>query len=349
MKQTKILHICVVDKFIPSFIEFIRSNFNWDEHSFILLGGDFSKYPIKLERNIVHLTSRKQLLSVSISMHRAEKIILHGLFEPYLVRFLAMQPWLLKKIYWVIWGGDLYLKKNDYVAELNFDWRWKKNELWRHFVIKRIGHFITHIKGDYELAQQWYGAKGQWHECFMYPSNLYKDYEVPLKQGDTINILVGNSADPTNNHAEIFEKLMPYKDRDIQIFCPLSYGKADYAERMAKLGKELFGNKFTPFLDFIPFEKYLKLLGQIDIAVFAHKRQQAMGNTITLLGLGKKVYMRSDVTPWALFSEIKVNVFDVAQMDINQLGSDEAERNKAIIAGYFSEKKLIEQFSEIFK
>lgn len=47
-------------------------------------------------------------------------------------------------------------------------------------------------------------------------------------------------------------------------------------------GKELFGEKFIPLTEFMTFEKYLEFLGSIDIAIFAHKRQQAMGNTITI-------------------------------------------------------------------
>lgn len=38
----------------------------------------------------------------------------------------------------------------------------------------------------------------------------------------------------------------------------------------------------------MPFEEYLGLLAKIDIAILNHKRQQAMGNITTLLGLGKK-------------------------------------------------------------
>ena len=38
-----------------------------------------------------------------------------------------------------------------------------------------------------------------------------------------------------------------------------------------KLGKELFGEKFFPIFDFMPFENFMKLLGQIDLALFAHK------------------------------------------------------------------------------
>jgi len=104
-----------------------------------------------------------------------------------------------------------------------------------------------------------------------------------------------------------------------------------------------------PLLDFMPFEKYLELLGQIDITVFAHKRQQAMGNTITLLGLGKKVYMRNDVTPWEFLMELGVEVCDLEQLDIQRLSKNEAVRNREIIKNYFSKQKLVEQLEDVFK
>jgi len=123
----------------------------------------------------------------------------------------------------------------------------------------------------------------------------------------------------------------------------------EYAEQVSKLGGKLFGDKFMPLLDFMPFEKYLELLGQIDITVFAHKRQQAMGNTITLLGLGKKVYMRNDVTPWEFLMELGVEVCDLEQLDIQRLSKNEAVRNREIIKNYFSKQKLVEQLEDVFK
>jgi len=109
----------------------------------------------------------------------------------------------------------------------------------------------------------------------------------------------------------------------------------------------MFGDKFILLLNFMPFEKYIELLGQIDIAVFAHKRQQAMGNTITLLGLGKKVYMRSDVTPWKLFLELGVKIFDVENINFSQISPHEVELNNKIISKYFSTFRLTKQWSQI--
>nr|MDA3878207.1 TDP-N-acetylfucosamine:lipid II N-acetylfucosaminyltransferase [Halothiobacillus sp.] len=123
----------------------------------------------------------------------------------------------------------------------------------------------------------------------------------------------------------------------------------EYAKVIATRGKEMFGNKFTPLLEFMPFENYLELLGQIDIAVFAHKRQQAMGNTITLLGLGKKVYMHSDVTPWAMFNELGVKVFDICKFDLMPLNDDVREKNQKRIKSHFSEITLAQQLQYIFE
>ncbi len=333
--KTKILHIIVLDKFIPTYINFIDQHFDISQHQFMALDKEKYEYGLTKNHAVKWLDKKSKIFELLIAMYQAEKVILHGLWIERIIQLLFLQPWLLKKCYWVMWGGDFYFPETQ---------GWVKKQ-----VIKKMGNLVTYIKGDYALAQKWYGAKGRYHECFMYPSNLYKDYDILPKAHDVINIQIGNSADPTNNHFEILEMLVQYKDQNIKIFAPLSYGDMEYTKTIATRGKEMFGDKFIPLLQFMPFEKYLELLGQIDIAVFAHNRQQAMGNTITLLGLGKKVYMRSDVTPWPLFKGLGVSIFDVEQLDVSSLGKDKARRNKEIIAGYFSERKLIEQYSEIFR
>jgi hypothetical protein len=334
------------EKFIEPFIDFVEKNFDASQHQYLIRQSE--KFKTKPRSNVVFVEERlsklKQVLLYVKYLNRADKIILHGLFDRAMFAILFAQPWLLKKCYWVMWGGDLYYYQNrprGFSSDLL--------ERIRSFVIRRIGHFVTYVKGDYQLAQKWYGSTGKYCECLMYPSNLYKDYAVPPKKGSAINILVGNSADPTNNHAEVFEKLKPYKDQDIQIFCPLSYGPAGYAEMIAKLGRELFGDKFSPLLDFMPFEKYIELLGQIDIAVFAHKRQQGMGNTITLLGLGKKVFMRDDITSWESIAQMGIRIYNLSSLDLSEQDEVNIEINKGIVRKYFSESNLRNQLDEIFQ
>jgi len=148
---------------------------------------------------------------------------------------------------------------------------------------------------------------------------------------------------------EVLDKLKKYKDENIKIYAPLSYGNQEHAQRVISYGKELFEDKFVALTEFMPFEKYLEFLGDIDIVIFAHKRQQAMGNTITLLGLGKKVYMRSNITPWQLFNDIDVKVYDVANIEIDLIDEQIKKENQQNIKEYFSDETYLKQLQNLFE
>ena len=145
----------------------------------------------------------------------------------------------------------------------------------------------------------------------------------------------------------MFEALARFKDRDIEIICPLSYGEQEYRESVISLGKQLFAEKFVPLEDFLPYEEYQRLLASIDIAVFNHNRQQGMGNIITHLGLGHKVYLRSDQSPWTLFENMGVEVHDIAEgIDIEYRPSS---KNQELIATNFTREILAEQWAKIYQ
>lgn len=337
--EGKILHLFGWDKkFVLPFIDFVGEYFDRGEHRFIVHGGA-QVDDMPQDNGIIHYPSLlKSALPVMAEIRAARKVILHGLFSSHLLYLLMLQPWLLKKCYWTIWGGDLYIHQTD--AQ---DWRHIKNEWCRRFVISRLGHFVTHIHGDYELARKWYGARGQWHECFMYPSNLYREYPITPKPHEGINILLGNSATPSNNHLDALEKLRPFADENIRIYCPLSYGDAAYGDQIATAGRVIFGEKFIPLHDFMPFDKYLELLAVIDIAVFNHNRQQGMGNITTLLGLGKKVFIRNTITTWGALQGLGVDIFDAKKIDIQPLSPISVIKNQELVKNYFSPEALLKK------
>ena len=348
----KILHVCKFSKFIPPFIDFVEEHFGLDEH-FFWLNKDYGRYQVQQEINNYKVAKGKwnQLKGYAElikQMHQADKIILHGLFNIRIVQLLWAMPWLLKKCYWVMWGGDLYVYQ---LGEKN--WKWKAREFFRRPVIKNMGHLVTYIPGDVELARQWYGSKGEYHECLMYLSNVVDPNIVQEAQEETeghtgINILVGNSADPSNNHIESLEKLLPYKEDEIKIFVPLSYGDQEHAKKVIEKGKAWFGDKFVPLTSFMAFDEYLKFLKSINIAIFNHKRQQAMGNTITLLDLGKKVFMRSDVAQWDFFKSHGIAVYDIEAFVLTDEKDSQLEENKKRVKSYFSKHTFMSQLREIF-
>ncbi|WP_420230514.1 TDP-N-acetylfucosamine:lipid II N-acetylfucosaminyltransferase [Psychrobacter sp. ER1] len=162
-------------------------------------------------------------------MHQADKVILHSLVDISIVKLLFLSPWLLKKCYWVIWGNDLYTYKFD-----KRNRRWRVREVYRRPVIKKMGYLVTYMQGDINLAREWYGAQGEYKECLMYTSNIYKSVEIKKSANSQVSIQLGNSANSTNNHIEIIEKLARFEDNNFRVYTPLSYSDQNHAKKLLK-------------------------------------------------------------------------------------------------------------------
>lgn len=347
-----ILHVAGLDKFIPPFVKLVKEEFKEQEHQFWLTGS-VEKYPVEQSESVYVCGGgiRRKIegyAKLVKQLSNARKVMLHGLFNIRVVLVLALCPWMLPKCYWIIWGGDLYqFRKASNTAHFRI------KEVLRGFVIQRVGHLVTYVKGDVELARQWYRAKGTHHDCIMYLSNVVDTKmtleSVPASDHEGWNILLGNSADPSNNHFEAFERLLPFKDQAIKIYAPLSYGDQHHAQKVIRQGKSWFGDKFVPMTDFMPYEQYLEFLKNLDIAIFNHQRQQAMGNTITLLGMGKTVFMRCDVSHWRFLESLGIKLNDVEQLELSRIAPDEADTNTRLVHSYFSRATLIKQYSDIFE
>ena len=213
-----------------------------------------------------------------------------------------------------MWGGDFYFPET-------------KSKI-RHKIIENIGNLLTGMEEEIELIRKEYRAKGKHLKLFVgYPSNLFKNNKYQIKPSNTINILVGNSAAPTNNHIEIFDKLLALKNKKIKIYVPLSYGDKSYAKEIARIGHNYFGEQLVPLFNFMSNIEYINFLSNIHIAIFNHNRQQGMGNIITLLGLGKKVFIRNDITSWKYFEKLGIKIFDNKIIDLSTLDKN-IKRNK---------------------
>lgn len=339
--QADILHLVEHEKFIPAFIALISRSLDTRRHHFFFVhnGQHYTQQGSEtVTRNAGGRCRLLQLWSLARSLNQADKIVLHGLFNPPLILLLFLQPWLLRRCYWIIWGGDLY------VHSINQgDWRWRVKEWFRRPIIRRFGHLVTYVAGDVELARKWYGARGQHHDCLVYPSNTYRPTELPAENHDGLQILVGNSADPSNEHVEVLRMLREQGNTNVKVFVPLSYGNAEYAQNVIKEGRSLLGDRFVPLRNFMPYNDYLQMLAGIDIAIFNHRRQQGMGNIIALLGMGKTVCIRSDTTSWKTLTDMGLRLGDTLNPDLHPLAPEDAQSNQAIITRRFSENVLVEQ------
>ncbi len=337
----KFLHIAILDKFIPPYIDFIKNNFGIDEHKFVIIGKKKYEYGLTENHPVEWIDKKVKVFNLIKYMYTANKIILHGLWNEYIIRLLCMQPWLLKKCYWVAWGGDFYFPE--------------KHSKFKHFVIRNIRYILTFLKEDFKYIKKHYKTRATMYECLCYTSNIADDcLEFTNKNNNNgnkkIKVLIGNSATETNNHFYIFEILKNIKNKEKYIFyVPLSYGNKDYAKKVIEKGKQILGNSFVPLVKYIEYKNYLKFLSSIDIAIFAHNRQQAMGNTIKLLAMGKKVFLRKNTSQWKLFKELNIKVYDIEKLDKTSLIPEDMCENIKKVKDYFSYKNLRKQWEKIFE
>lgn len=105
-------------------------------------------------------------------------------------------------------------------------------------------------------------------------------------------ILVGNSATLECNHLDVFALLAQSRQFDeFQVIATLSYGRDWYRDAVIAEGRRLFGDRFTPLVEFMPVLEYHRLLHSCTHAVMAHMRQQAGANILSLLAAGTKIAM----------------------------------------------------------
>ncbi len=325
----------ILDKFIPNFIEFVDKYFGRENHKYVLITSEKYEYGLKEEHDVEFLHTNDDIFTTLVNyMNKAEKILLHGLWREKINIILEKNPSFLKKSFWIMWGGDFYFPE-------------KQSEL-QKYMIENVPYLVTGTKGEIDYVRNNYNAKGEHIEAFVYTSNLFKNIKSSPKIVDKTRILVGNSSTETNQHFEVFNKLEIYKNENIEIFVPLSYGDFKYGMQVMKVGYEIFGDKFKPIIDYMNEQDYYKFLSTIDIGIFNHNRQQGMGNIITLLGMGKKVYMNPEVTTYEMFIDKNIKVDSFKLFDLNILSPETVENNISLIKEYFSEDEFSKQLSELF-
>lgn len=328
--QYKYIHIFSNDKFIRFFYSMVEDNYTIDEHLFIVdyrirdkKSGAFDYNDIETRNrrnnNIIVLDSVQDGLEfvqgedncnevfksekMSEILENAEKVILHSAYwssnGKKFVQSLVEK--INKKMTWLCWGGDSYFESDSEIV---------KN------ILSKIKHAyaskerIKRIKNIYKIPVKDTNA------TYTYTSIDEQIYMNSLEensaQKNKINILLGHSAAEYGNHQWGMELLEKYKDENIRIFCPLSYGSEIYRKKVMELGNEKFGDKFVPMINFMEHKEYCTFLNTIDVAVFPLTRMAA-GTTLTYLNaIGKKIYMNAEQIK--NFSNLNIQAEDITEI-----------------------------------
>jgi len=286
------------------------------EHLFIFRKGKTGKYiySTEIESRIIYSTNYKHLIKYILPELKVAKwIYFHYLpYGPSLILW-AINPKLISKSTWIIWGGDVFIHK-----QKNESLKHRIFEFLRRQIIPNFTEIASFLEDDAQEAKRIYKSNAQYIPI-LYPIPVNLDNLKNLrkeKTDKTKNILIGNSADPSNNHLEMLEMLSPFASQDINIYCPLSYyADQDYIKLIIKRGKELFLERFIPLTKMMTTQEYAIFLNDMDIAIMNHRRQQGLGNILPLLYLGKKVYIRSDISTFPFLINAGCKIFDACSMN----------------------------------
>ncbi|MDR0261937.1 MAG: TDP-N-acetylfucosamine:lipid II N-acetylfucosaminyltransferase [Sphingobacterium sp.] len=276
------------------------------------------------------------------------------------------------KLLWIFWGAEIYnnvyFNASDYISsatkkllgtvgisELLGSFIKKiKRQIWKsnhpHFrtlrAIKKIDAVLG-LHSDFDLLKQFNFVKSTCiHVDFSYFAidYLFKTVNVDIKEKDnSLNILIGNSATPTNNHIDIFNLINEIQG-DLKFVVPLSYGNNEYKNMILDKGYSLLKGRFHPLVDFMPISKYNQLLVDCDVAIFNHFRQQGFGNMLTLLWLGVKVFINENSSLKEELKRMRIIFYyvnDINNKTLTPLTKIEKDHNRYCVEQHYSSEKIV--------
>lgn len=212
--------------------------------------------------------------------------------------------------------------------------------------IKQMDYCAIAIDEEFDLYKDKIGmsAKHSWFSYYPVDRLISNNDEKIIG----MNILLGNSSSPSNNHIEAFEFLSNFDLTDRTIIAPLSYGSKKYGDFIAREGKKRFGDKFQYLREFLPLAEYNKMVMSCDIVIMNHSRQEAFGNILTSLWYGATVYINKESTIYQYLNKSGIKVFKIDVSNLSNssyklatLSDDEIELNREIIKQQFSFEHIV--------
>lgn len=170
-------------------------------------------------------------------------------------------------------------------------------------------------------------------------------------KADGPNILLGNSASATNNHLEAIDLLKAADLKEGKVIIPLSYGKPKYADAVEKYAHQQLGDRVQVLREFMPLEQYNELISSCGYVLMNHNRSQAMGNLITSLYIGARVFV-NDTDAYTYFKNLGCHIFLVDEylgskpVTLNPLPDRHRQENRQILLNNLSTETLVDNLRQ---
>lgn len=308
MIQYKYIHLLPAggSLFSIEFVRFFNQELTLPGHLFVLYNTNEIESLSSFDK--IKYETTFSASSLRLYAKKTQHIVLHGLnLSP--IELIGLEDFFLRKIIWCVWGNDLYHKKPVFTLT---------NNSCRNFfqIIKRpfsLAYF-TFTKAQWKIADRnvqkfntivaMFGPDGEEiKKRFGTQTRLvYSQYPVgyyledlksvqPLKKKDETWIMVGHSGYAFLRHQKYLDLLYSYRQENIKIILPLSYGNPSYIERISAYATSLFGDKALIIRENMKWLDYASLMKTIDVAILDYEHQSALGNIALLLLGGAKLYL----------------------------------------------------------
>lgn len=220
----------------------------------------------------------------------------------------------------------------------------------------KISFFAPVIKPEYDLLKQSIKTKEFPHYIDFsfgtgYPSNEDFYSSIRITGND---ILLGNSAFPTNNHIEAIDIIAKYiPDTKINIITPLSYGEDYYRKAIISYGKSILGSRFLPLVDFMSSKDYFTKISSCSVAIMNHLRQQALSNITIMLLIGAKVFLNEQNILYGYLKDAGFRVFSINDIkslgteSLKQLSEDDCEKNRYLVHKLWSKEAILSKIKNL--
>lgn len=367
--MVKLLHVSIDDKFFDS----VYLNFEKDKRientAICIVDKRFNGFKYIKNTTVISPLKKKNDIIEYLQNTNYDIVYFHS--------FPVSNWWIInyipsdKIIIWWAWGYDLYYKWrgcpphikvklfkhitktvvnkssnifidniksiiSDYIIGPFFYRRYCKK------VMKRIDYFQPVLHLEYELMKNKEGFRAKEFYNQISPLPIFENN----KKKDFIknNILIGNSATPSNNHLDIINLLNKHGVDLNRIIIPLNYGDKIYLHNLIRVLKNEYKG-ITIIEDFMSQESYFSLLSSCTHSIIGVMRQQAMGNIYQLLRNGTKVFLYKDSIPYQYLTSIGYLVYAIEDITVESLSISlsvsEIEHNRQVLLKEILQKNLV--------
>jgi hypothetical protein len=367
------LHLTHDDKFIDAFIKRTQT-LGFRDHEFYIYSNN-TKNPLQFVKSSnIKRIGLGDLNNGGIDITKYETVYIHY-FADELIDFVEKFGAKTKFI-WIFWGADAFdmqcfnkyflapktqkllnnilTNKDSTIIRLLSHYKAKyictkkqKQKIKASKKFDCIAHFLPE---DIELINKEFRHK--FHHIYFTYGNL-DDFITNSESNERKkDILVGNSANPSNNHLDAFTYInenLIYAD--CKIILPLSYsGSKEYIESVIKSGVTKYKDKFYPLIKFMNKSQYNTTISNVSIAVMPHLRSQAFGNIINLLWHGVKLYFYKDSNLYKFLISKGFTLYALKNKNSIYnipLENNIIEQNKELLHSLFGEKATIENYMNL--